>query len=73
MNTAPKGYTPRPDRRGDVDYHRELTGKASDLIEALAVLPPETKIEVGSSDYDGGVTEAGGIWYYPAEAEAFIG
>jgi hypothetical protein len=67
------GYKPMEANKGDNrdSYYRELTPTAADVIEALAVLPPDTAIETGG-DVDG-VSSPGGVWYYPHRQEAFIG
>lgn len=65
-------YTPVDDGDELGRVYRELKPTAEDLIDALASLPPDTAITVGSNEWDGGKASPDGIWYDPEANEAFI-
>ncbi|QDK01947.1 hypothetical protein SEA_VIBAKI_67 [Arthrobacter phage Vibaki] len=66
-----KGYGRFQHGRGAEYFYRPVEQTAGALIEALAVLPPDTLIET-TAGYDG-VTELAGVWYYPATKTASLG
>ena len=71
MTAIPEGYKPATSGPG---VYRDVKPNVTDLINALAVLPPDTTFATCSSEWDGGVNEyPDAVWYYADKRQARIG
>jgi hypothetical protein len=53
-----------------VHYYLELDGTAGALAKALAILPPDTTLDLGGAP--DGSSPGTGIWYYPHWGKAGV-